>query len=129
LLCLRALRGGLTVAALCVLPRLRGLLALRALLMPGPPALRGIARLVPVFLPILLRMVAALAMMLLAGCLPTALMALLPVRFLPGRRCVVRRSGLETGDGPLLDAPVDQALDRGEKRTVLAAHQRHRLAR
>jgi hypothetical protein len=99
------------------------------LLLPGPLALRGGARLVPVFLPVLLRMVAALAMVLLAGGLPSAFMMLMPLRLVPRRRCVVRRSGLETGDGPLLDAPVDQALDCGEKRAVLAAHQRHRLAR
>ena len=69
----------------------------------------------PALLPVLLRMVAALAMVLLAGSLPSALMTLLPVRLVPRRRCVVRRSGLETSDGPLLDAPVDQALNRGQQ--------------
>jgi hypothetical protein len=123
------LRGGLPVAALSVLPRLRGLLALRTLLLPGPLARRGSARLVPVFLPVLLRVVAALAMVLLAGGLPSAFMTLVPLRLVPRRRCVVRRSGLETGNDPLFDAPVDQALDRSEQRAVLAAHQRHRIAR
>ena len=112
-----------------MLARLRGLLGLRALRVPGPLALSGSTRLVPVFLPIVLRVVAALARVLLAGGLPSALMTLLPLRLVPRRCCVVRRSGLETGDGPLLDAPVDQALYRGEQRAVLAAHQRHRLAR
>jgi len=116
------------VAALRTRTRLRGLLGMRALLLPGPLALRGSARLVPVFLPVLLRVVAPLAMVLLAGRLPSAFMTLLPLRRVPRRRCVVRRSGLETGNGPLLDAPVDQALDRSEQRAVLAAHQRHRLA-
>jgi hypothetical protein len=119
----------LPVAVLSVLPRLRGLLTLRALLLPGPRALSGSARLVSVFLPVMLRVVAALAMVLLAGGLPSALLTLLPLRLVPRHRGVVRRSGLEPGDGPLLDAPVDQALDRGEQRAVLAAHQRHRLAR
>jgi hypothetical protein len=112
-----------------MLTRLRGLLGLRALLLPRPLALRGSARRVPVFLPVLLRVVAALTMVLLAGGLPPALMMLLPLRLVSGHRCVVRRSRLETGDGPLLDAPIDQALDRGEQRAVLAAHQRHCLAR
>jgi hypothetical protein len=111
-----------------MLTRLRGLLGLRALRVAGPRAPRGSVRFVPVFLPVLLRVASALAMVLLVGGLPSAFMTLLPLRLVPGRRCMVRRSGLETGDGPLLDAPVDQALDRGEQRAVLAAHQRHRLA-
>jgi hypothetical protein len=69
-----------------MLARLRGLLGLRALLLPGPRALSGIARLVPVFLPVMLRVVAALAIMLLARGLPAALVTLLPVRLVPRHR-------------------------------------------
>jgi hypothetical protein len=69
-----------------MLTRLRRLLGLRALLLPGPRALRGSARLVPVFLPVMLRVAAALAMMLLAGGLPSTLMTLLPLRLVPGHR-------------------------------------------
>ena len=43
----------------------------------------------PVFLPIMLRVVAALAMVLLAGGLPSAFMLLMPLRLVPRHRCVV----------------------------------------
>jgi hypothetical protein len=69
-----------------MLTRLRGLLGLRALRVAGPLALSGSTRLVPVFLPVMLRVVAALAMVLLAGGLPSALMTLLPLRLVPRRR-------------------------------------------
>jgi hypothetical protein len=80
-------------------------------------------RFVPAVLPVLLRVVAALAVVPLTGGLLSAFMTLMSLRLVPGRRSLVRRSGLETGNGPLFDAPVDQALDRGEQRAVLATHQ------
>lgn len=121
-----ALRCWLPVAAVRVLPRLRGLLSLLALL-SGVQAVRGGARLVPLFLPVLLLVVTALAVARLRGRLLPASLA--PLLLWLARRRVKRLSRLKAGDGPLLDTHVDQALDRGEQRPVFAAHQRHRLAR
>src|SRR5574341_265244 len=63
LLCLCALRGGLTVAALRMLTRLLGLLALRALWVGGPWALCRGMRLVPALVAVL-RRVGVLAVVL-----------------------------------------------------------------
>lgn len=121
----------LPVAVVRVLPRLRGLPSLRALrLRSGVLAVRGCARFVPAPLPVRLLVVAAFAVVRLrGGLLLPAPLALVSLRLGLTRRRVKRRSGLETGDGPLLDTLVDQALDRGQQRPVFAAHQRHRLAR
>lgn len=124
------LRRRLPVAAVSVLPRLRGLLSLWALrLLSGVLSVSGGARLVPAPLPVSLPVVAALALLRLRHTLLPAALALVSALLGLARRGVERLSGLEAGDDPLLDPPVDQALDRGEQRPVLAAHQRHRLAR
>lgn len=127
---LDALWRWLPVAVVRALPRLRGLPSLRALrLRSGVLAVRGCARFVPAPLPVRLLVVAAFAVVRLRGGLLPAPLALVSLRLRLTRRGVKRRSGLEAGDGPLLDTLVDQALNRGQQRPVFAAHQRHRLAR
>jgi hypothetical protein len=100
----------------------RVLLGLRARLLALPVLLLrrlpGRARLVLAFLPVVLLLAVAAAVATIAAAvtrlpraLPPALVALRPVRL---RRCLGSRSALEPGNDLLLDAPVDQALDRGQ---------------
>jgi hypothetical protein len=91
------------------------LLALSVLLLRSLP---GRAWFMLAFLPVvpLLAVAAAVATIAAAvarlpGALPPALVALRLVRL---RRCLGCRSALEPGNDLLLDAPVDQALDRGQ---------------
>jgi hypothetical protein len=87
------------------------LLALCVLLLRRLP---GSARLVLAFLPVVLLLaVAAVAAAVtrLPRAPPPTLVAL---RFVRLRRCLGSRPALEPGNDLLLDAPVDQALDRGQ---------------
>jgi len=91
------------------------LLALPVLLLRRLP---GSARLVLAFLPVVPLLAVAAAVATIAAAvtrlpraLPPALVALRLVRL---RRCLGSRSALEPGNDLLLDAPVDQALDRGQ---------------
>src|SRR5688572_18251396 len=71
----------------------------------------------------------SVALALLATALPPMLLALMALRLVSRRRRGRPRTGLESRHDALLDAPVDEALDCGEQRPVLAADQGNCLAR
>src|SRR5262245_52810822 len=127
-----ALRRGLPVLLLVAgsgLACLRGML----LLLPGlavslRPRLRSSMRLAT-FLALALSLLVAAVSVAVARLPAVLLPALMTLRLVPLRRSLGRRRGLEARDDFLLDAPVGQALDRGEQRPVLVGHQRHCLAR